>query len=411
VIEFSGQLVIYFGDGAGNFAPVILSDPGSAKLSVADLDGDGRPDIILALESGIVVFRNLGGRQFQQLPELETGSTDWNFMVIGDFDGDGNLDVLVSGDVASGVARGNGHGGFSGFTPTQPSSFLEGRSVRLPGSAEDLLLVPSEGGLDLGGASALGAAHFLRWSVETGGWTVVGAVVAPGVAAGQFVDLDGDGEPDLVSASPTGAQIALISNTRCRPRRLAMLRQPSGCAQSGQKLETQPSIQILDDGGNLVTCAAAVVSAFASEPGEVIGGSTRKTAVGGIAQFSSLAILAGGLHAGFQFVADGLLETQSATVAVDASVEIAGPSHFSADAEGVFSSTQPLDAYEWSLDGSIAGSQAVLRLSQLAPGNHELVLTGRIGICEISASFRFNVGDRSAAGVTRATLPPVTGRK
>ena len=59
-----------------------------------DLDGDGDPDLLLAVEwEALTVFLNNGGR-FEK-KTLETGKGWWNFVLAHDFDGDGDQDMLA----------------------------------------------------------------------------------------------------------------------------------------------------------------------------------------------------------------------------------------------------------------------------------------------------------------------------
>ncbi len=112
---------VWLGDGRGSFR-----DSGRALdegrhhvhgLALGDLDGDGRPDLVLALterDQACKVYLNTGGGAFRATDRM-LGDAWAHAAVLGDFDGDGATDVfLVCGDPKQGtpnqVLLNDGHG-------------------------------------------------------------------------------------------------------------------------------------------------------------------------------------------------------------------------------------------------------------------------------------------------------------
>lgn len=117
-ICFPPSLSYFPGNGAGGFAfPVnkqIVDEP--LGLGAGDLDGDGRPEIVLALGGSgrIEIWGVTAARALIQKDTLFLG-TEAGPMALGDLDGDGHLDAAVSLPLIDRVAvlRGNGLGGLA----------------------------------------------------------------------------------------------------------------------------------------------------------------------------------------------------------------------------------------------------------------------------------------------------------
>jgi hypothetical protein len=122
--DFSGggSVSVLVGNGDGTFQPPRSFTTGvdPASVAVADLNGDGRLDLAIAdsggrfgVGSAVTVLLGNGDGTFQASPTFAAGSGPLS-VAVGDFTGDGRLDLAVANDFSDDVSvlLGNGDGTF-----------------------------------------------------------------------------------------------------------------------------------------------------------------------------------------------------------------------------------------------------------------------------------------------------------
>ncbi len=209
-------------------------------LGVADFDGDGRQDLVVASyrEGKLQLFLNRGEGLFRPPRSfaLPKGAAPES-LAVADFDRDGHPDVAVTtaGEDRVDVLLGDGKGGFGpprSFRLSGPSEYALPRGLvaaDLDGDGKiDLAAVDSNGGS--------GAATVLYGDGRGGFGAGVHVVAAEdeshvyGLAAG---DLDGDGRADLVVLQDPGTANVVLSQKGRRfaaPVPLPTGRQPRAAA-------------------------------------------------------------------------------------------------------------------------------------------------------------------------------------
>lgn len=94
--NLEGPNTILWNEGDFTFTREELRDRSTRSVNLVDVDGDGLLDIVTTHRgSGLAAFRNLGGREFDQVPLLGVGAPAYS-MSWGDVDVDGDLDLATA---------------------------------------------------------------------------------------------------------------------------------------------------------------------------------------------------------------------------------------------------------------------------------------------------------------------------
>ena len=222
----TGAVSVLMGNGDGTFQAAISYSSGGAEavsLAVADVNGDGRPDLLVANQcvsssdcstGGVGVLLGNGDGTFQAAVSYNSGGYFTYTVAVGDVNGDRKLDLIVanecqnsgcSGPGEISVLLGNGDGTFRAAI-SYNSGGLATQSVAVAdvnGDGRLDLLVANEclnsSNCSTGGVSVLlgnGDGTFqAAVNYNSGGVRAISIAVA---------DVNGDGHPDLLVTNECG---------------------------------------------------------------------------------------------------------------------------------------------------------------------------------------------------------------
>ncbi|GGK43353.1 hypothetical protein GCM10010124_40130 [Pilimelia terevasa] len=202
----------------------------ATRLRVGDLNGDGDPDLVYLMQSGLGGLLGGEGATFRAAPE-QTRFNEAYRVELADFNGDNLPDAAMSGGEEGGhvdVLLGDGDGTFGDKGDTTLNG--DGRSGSRAPQVGDL---NGDGHLDV--LFTIGDDLMFRLGDGAGGWA---PTVRTGNRAGQprVGDLDGDGRADLVLSTSSGvvvyrsgpgvprqAPTMLLTKASCHTDRVAQL--------------------------------------------------------------------------------------------------------------------------------------------------------------------------------------------
>lgn len=197
--------ILLLNDGAGRFSDgssrLPAANRDSEDVGIADFDGDGDLDIVVVSEDDRVnelYFNDAAGRFSDEGARLPVEGTT-NGVVVADVNGDGFPDILFANNGQDAVVINDGTG-----------NFVDETAERLPGSADvtqDLELGDVDGDGDLDLVVANEGPNALYINDGTGHFSDESAARIPQREGGEetreadFGDVDGDGDLDLLFAN------------------------------------------------------------------------------------------------------------------------------------------------------------------------------------------------------------------
>jgi len=214
----SNEIFIYENDGRGGFPNWTIAQRATSHISdlhAADLDEDGDIDLLVAQseENQVGWFENFGKGNWSTMRRVSQFTSGVSSVYSADLDGDGDTDILSASELDNKIAW---------YTNLDDADNLFGGQQTITTEAMGATDVyaadlDQDGDIDIISASA--SDDSISWYENRGVQEKTGfgkrrtiAANADGAQSIAVADLDGDGDPDILSASQENNTIAWYEN-------------------------------------------------------------------------------------------------------------------------------------------------------------------------------------------------------
>jgi len=213
---------VLLGTGDGTFRTArtyVVGNGAATNVTVADVNHAGKPDLVIAVSSDVLgtsssgqmrILLGRGNGTFQPARSYAAGGIDATSVVVGDFNGDGDLDVVVANRCLAGPdCLNTANNGALSVLLQRGGRFLAPPEYAFPGCTANAVAVGdfnSDGNPDLAVANscALAAGSLSIWigkpngTFQAGESFPIAGYYALSIAVGDF---NGDGKPDVAVAN------------------------------------------------------------------------------------------------------------------------------------------------------------------------------------------------------------------
>ncbi|MFI5455663.1 MAG: FG-GAP-like repeat-containing protein [Isosphaerales bacterium] len=210
----AGNVAVRLGNGNGTFGPehTFPAGKGAYQVSVVDLNGDGKPDLVVdnAVDDTVSVLLGNGDGTFGPQKVYPAGLNPYS-LAIAEFNGDGIPDIVTSdrgGNTVS-VLLGNGDGTFG-----PQETFPTGRTPRAVAVGD----FTGDGQVDIVTANLGDDTTTVLLGKGDGTFSFGAQQSAPAAPLAPFqvvvADLTGDGIPDIVTANRPDNSVSVLLGNR-----------------------------------------------------------------------------------------------------------------------------------------------------------------------------------------------------